>query len=114
MTVKSVSYHPSLIDRLRNPAYAAAFLNAILEEVDPEPELLKSSLLDISEALGDRMNPIALQAHQEQLGCLLATSNPVSIEDLMIWLEPFGLRLLVIANTTSDDRDTYLSIDEAS
>ena len=64
--------------------------------------------------MGDRMNPIALQAHQEQLGCLLATSNPVLIADLMIWLEPFGLQLLVIANTTSDDRDTYLSIDEAS
>ena len=113
-SVKSVSYHPSLIDRLKNPAYAAAFLNAILEEVDPEPELLKSSLLDISEALGDRMNPIALQAHQEQLSQLLATLNPVSIADLMIWLEPFGLRLLVMANTTLDDRDTYLSIDEAS
>jgi DNA-binding phage protein len=103
MTVKSVSYHPSLIERLRNPTYAAAFLNAILEEADPEPDLLKSALRNISEALGDRMEPMALAAHQERLQLLLPPSKPLSIADLMTWLEPFGLRLLVMAQVPSEE-----------
>jgi DNA-binding phage protein len=112
MTVKSVDYHSSLIERLKNPAYAAAFLNAILEEVEPEPDLLKSALLDIAEALGDRMEPQVLEAHQGRLDVLLAKSNPLSIADLMNWLEPFGLRLLVMANGVA--QEGHASIGEAS
>jgi DNA-binding phage protein len=115
MTITSVSYHPSLIERLKNPAYAAAFLNAVLEEVDPEPDLLKSSLLNIAEALGDRMDSKELIAHQERLTLLLAKSNPLSIADLMTWLEPFGLRLLVMAAAMDDlDQAPYSSIGKAS
>jgi DNA-binding phage protein len=115
MTITSVSYHSSLIERLKNPAYAAAFLNAVLEEVDPEPDLLKSSLLNIAEALGDRMDAKELTAHQEWLTLLLAKSNPLSIADLMTWLEPFGLRLLVMATATDDlDQVPYSSIGQAS
>ncbi len=110
MTIKSVSYHPSLIDRLKNPAYAAAFLNAILEEAEPEADLLKSALLDISEALRTNMTPNDLQAHQARLNTLLKTTNPLSIVDLMTWLEPFGLRLLVMAQAD----DPSPAIDEAS
>jgi DNA-binding phage protein len=111
MTIKSVSYHPSLIDRLKNPAYAAAFLNAILEEAEPEADLLKSALLDISEALGTNMTPNDLQTHQARLNTLLKTANPLSIADLMTWLEPFGLRLLVMAN---DATESLPAIDAAS
>jgi DNA-binding phage protein len=111
MTVKSVSYHSSLIERLKNPAYAAAFLNAIWEEVEPESDLLRSALLNIAEALGDRMESQDLKAHQERLDGLLAKSNPLSIADLMNWLEPFGLRLLVMADGTQEG---YGAIGEAS
>jgi DNA-binding phage protein len=110
MTVKSVDYHLSLIERLKDPAYAAAFLNAILEEVEPEPDLLKSALLNIAEALGDRMEPRVLEAHQERLNILLAKSNPLSIADLMSWLEPFGLR----AMASGVAQEGYASIGEAS
>jgi DNA-binding phage protein len=111
MTIKSVSYHPSLIDRLKNPVYAAAFLNAILEEAEPEADLLKSALLDISEALGTKMATHDLQAHQARLNTLLKTANPLSIADLMTWLEPFGLRLLVMA---SEATESLPAIDAAS
>jgi DNA-binding phage protein len=116
MIIKSISYHSSVIDRLKNPAYAAAYLNAILEEVDPEPDLLKSALLNIAEALGDRLESSALIAHQDRLTVLLSNSNPLSIVDLMTWLEPFGLRLLVMTNPASDDAtpETYSSMSEAS
>jgi hypothetical protein len=81
MTIKSISYHSSVIDRLKNPAYAAAYLNAILEEVNPESDLLKSALLNIAEALGDRLESSALTAHQDRLTILLSNSNPLSIVD---------------------------------
>jgi DNA-binding phage protein len=109
MTVKSVDYHSSLIERLKNPAYAAAFLNAILEEVEPESDLLKSALLNIAEALGDRMESQDLKTHQVRLDGLLAKPNSLSMADLMDWLEPFGLRLLVIANDGTQERDTAIS-----
>ncbi len=116
MTVKHISYHSSVIERLKNPAYAAAYLNAILEEVELEPDLLKSALLNIAEALGDRLEPGFLEIHQDRLTVLLSNSNPLSIVELMAWLEPFGLRLLVMASPTLDDvtPEIYSSIDEAS
>ena len=116
MTIKSISYHSSVIKRLQNPAYAAAYLNAILEEVDPEPDLLKSALLNIAEALGDRLEPTMLNTYKDRLTVLLSNSNPLSIVDLMTWLEPFGLRLLVMSHPTSDDITPvpYSSIGEAS
>lgn len=116
MTVKSISYQSSVIERLKNPAYAAAYLNAILEEVDPEPDLLKSALLNIAEALGDRLDPSVLNAHKDRLTILLSNSNPLSIVDLMTWLEPFGLRLLVMSHPASDyiTPESYSSIGEAS
>ena len=116
MTVKSISYHSSFIERLKNPAYAAAYLNAILEEVNPEPDLLKSALLNIAEALGDCLEPAVFNAHKDHLTVLLSNSNPLSIVDLMTWLEPFGLRLLVMSHPGSDDLtpESYSSIGEAS
>jgi len=42
-----------LITSLQDPEEAAAYLEAILEEEDPEPELLKVALLNVAEALGD-------------------------------------------------------------
>ena len=116
MTVKSISYQSSVIERLRNPAYAAAYLNAILEEIDPEPNLLQSALLNIAEALGDRLDPAVLDTHKDRLTVLLSNSNPLSIVDLMTWLEPFGLRLLVMSHPTSDDitPESYSSIGKAS
>jgi DNA-binding phage protein len=115
MTVKSQPYRPALIQRLKNPAYAAAFLNAILEETDPEPELLESALRDIATALGDRLTSAQLEAHQDRLYQLLAKSHRLSIADLMTWLEPFGLRLLVMANLPPDENQVSSSpIAEAS
>ncbi len=46
----SDSYHPSKIERLKDPEYAAAYLTAILEEKDPEPELLARAIKDVIEA----------------------------------------------------------------
>ena len=46
----SDSYRPSKIERLKDPEYAAAYLTAILEEKEPEPELLARAIKDVVEA----------------------------------------------------------------
>ena len=46
---KSTAYQPDLIDNLRNPRESEAYLNAALEENDPELFLL--ALRNVAEAL---------------------------------------------------------------
>lgn len=40
----SVSYEDFIIEKLQNPEHAAGFITAILEEENPEPELLRNAL----------------------------------------------------------------------
>lgn len=85
---KSVSYRDSLIVRLKNLEYAAAYIEAILEEKDPEPELLKHALQDVAEALGDKQQ-------LEQLDRLLSVEGMAEIYKLQLWLNQLGLKLSV-------------------
>lgn len=69
----SDSYHPYLISHLKDPSYAALYIEAILEEEDPEPELLKMALSHVAEALGEQnMTPEQAKLHQEKLDELLS------------------------------------------
>jgi len=97
MMPKRVDYHPSLLERLKNPEYAIAFINAILEEPDPEPELLHSALLDVATALGAvHMTSEQLQQHQLKLDQLLAQSSSQSLFQLSGWLNQLGLKLTLV------------------
>jgi DNA-binding phage protein len=50
---KTRSYHEYLINSLQNPLESAAYLWAILQEENPEPQLLKVVLEDVLSALGE-------------------------------------------------------------
>ncbi|MCL1464188.1 DNA-binding protein [Argonema galeatum] len=91
---KSVPYRESLISRLKNPEYAAGYIEAILEEKDPEPELLKQALQDVAEALGDKQ-------HLEKLDLILSVEGSAEIYHLGLWLNELGLNLTVTVK--SDD-----------
>ena len=86
--IKSVSYHQSLISRLKNPEYSAMYIESILEEKDPEPELLKTALADVAEALGEKH-------HLEKLDRILSVEGSAEIYQLGLWLEELGLKLTV-------------------
>ncbi len=107
---KSVDYYPSLIERLKNPEYAIAFITAILEEPEPEPELLHSALSDVATALGAaQMTPNALHQHQENLNQLFAQLEPQSLFQLNEWLNQLGLKLTLapcqpVEQTLTDGR----------
>ncbi len=91
----SDSYSDYLISRLQDPEEAAAYIEAILEEQDPEPELLKVALVDVVQALGpSRMTPDQAKSHQQEVENLLAEDSQV-IYRLAAWLQQLGLRLTV-------------------
>ena len=90
------SYHQYLIESLKQPAEAAAYLWAILQEENPEPQLLQSALEDILEALGDtRLSPEEMERQKYKLNILLEQQGKVAIYSLGEWLQKLGLELTV-------------------
>lgn len=97
-TPKSASYHPFLISRLKEPEYAAAYIEAFFEEKDPEPELLEVVLGNVAEALGEaHLSPEQAKQHREQLAKLLSLQGSDAVYRLALWLEVLGLRLSITA-----------------
>jgi len=92
------SYHQYLIESLKQPTEAAAYLWAILQEENPEPQLLKSALEDILEALGNtQLSPEAIEQQKDKLNILLEQQGKVAIYSLGEWLQKLGLELTVKA-----------------
>ncbi|MGI2902505.1 DNA-binding protein [Tolypothrix sp. VBCCA 56010] len=104
---KSLPYHDFLISHLKDPSYAAGYIEAILEEEDPEPELLKMALSNVAEALGEQnMTPEQAKVHREKLDELLSQSNSEAIYNLGTWLNALGLKLTVTVVEKADDSNT--------
>jgi len=92
----SDSYHDYLVKSLQDPEEAAAYLEAILEEEDPEPELLKVALLDVAEALGKaHVTSEQRKFHSEKLNGILSQSGSLEVYGLANWLSDLGLKLTV-------------------
>jgi hypothetical protein len=92
------SYHQYLIESLKQPTEAAAYLWAILQEENPEPQLLKSALEDILEALGStQLSPEEIEQQKDKLNILLEQQGKVAIYSLGEWLQKLGLELTVKA-----------------
>lgn len=62
---KSVSYHSYLMQALKEPKRAEGYLEAALEENDPE--LLQDVVNDVIEAIGDLPDLVALQKAKQVL-----------------------------------------------
>lgn len=95
MAVKSKkSYQTDLIEGLKNPKEAAAYLNAAIEEGDRE--LLLLALRNIAEAQGG-ISAIAEKAHlnREHLYRLLSKRGNPEIKSFMMLLHAMGLELQV-------------------
>ncbi|MDX2243773.1 MAG: transcriptional regulator [Leptolyngbyaceae cyanobacterium bins.302] len=102
------SFHEYLIKSLQNPEEAAAYIEAVLEEEDPEPILLKSALLDVVEAFSKaRLSPEQAELQRQKLDHVLSLHGSQAIYGLMTWLNDIGLTLSVTVQaqeaTTQDD-----------
>jgi DNA-binding phage protein len=72
----SDSYREFLIECLKDPEHAAGYIEAILEEKDPEPELLRNALRKVAEAHAES-NKLSESAkeHHEKLDKILTQSG---------------------------------------
>lgn len=90
---KTHSYHEYLIQSLQQIEEAAAYIQAILEEREPEPELLPIVLGDVVKAQGDVANMTEIDKQNwEKLQELLKASGGEEIYRFINLLKALGLR----------------------
>jgi DNA-binding phage protein len=102
----SISYHPYLISKLKDPNFAGVYLETHFEEDEqPEPELLKLALGHVLEALGEsKMTTEQVQSQSQKLDELLSQPGNQSIYALAAWLNALGLKLTVVPSEKKMDR----------
>lgn len=93
----SDSYQDYLVSRLKDPSYAALYLETHLEErEDPDPGLLKLALSDVFEALSQsKLTSEQADLHRRELDKVLSQQGSDVIYGLSQWLEGLGLKLTV-------------------
>lgn len=109
----SDSYHNALIESLKDPKYAAVYLETHLEEDEDEfdPELLKLAFSHVLEALGEaNLTPEQAKLHYEKLNELFAQRGIDAIYGLTTLLNLLGLKLTVtVAEKSRINNQTALA-----
>jgi len=98
MSTVTVPYVEGLRERLRNPVQAAAYLDAALEDGDPEVFLL--ALRDVAEARGLSAVAQESQLNRENLYRMLSRQGNPQLSSLSALLKSMGLRLSVQVEQT--------------
>ncbi len=97
-TSRSSSYHDYLISSLKDPEHAAAYIGVMLEldEVGPEPELIRSALKDVVDARVqmNNLSEVAKQ-HYEKLDKMLSETGGAEIYALIEFLDALGFRMAI-------------------
>lgn len=96
---KVISYHGDLITALKDPAEAAAYLDAALEEGDPELFLL--ALRNVAEAQGGLLKiSRKTKLNRANLYRMLSRKGNPELFSLESLLQALGLRLAVEVRTS--------------
>jgi DNA-binding phage protein len=104
------SYHQYLIKSLKDPVEASAYLEAILQEENPESQLLKVALENILEALGDtKLSPDEIALQKQKIEELFNQSGSEVIYNLAQWLQKLGLELNITIAQKSPSINQKLS-----
>lgn len=95
-TPTSDSYQNYLVESLKDAEEAAAYIEAILEVENPEPQLLSSALNDVIDARL-RMNNLSdvAKLNWERLKQMLLNSSGAEIYQLVALLDTLGFKLSV-------------------
>ncbi len=93
MSVLTKSYRDSLLENLQDPAGAAAYLDAALEDEDSRVFLL--ALRDVAEARGISRVAAEADLNRESLYRMLSEEGNPRLSSLEALLHAFGLRLAV-------------------
>jgi hypothetical protein len=84
----SRDYQEYLVNSLQDAEKSAGYITAILEEEDPEPELLVAALADVAAALG-------CDKDREWVKDFDANNKSQAVYELAEWLNRLGLQLTV-------------------
>jgi DNA-binding phage protein len=92
----SDSYREFLIECLKDPEHSAGYIEAILEEKDPEPELLRNAFRKVAEAYA-KSNQLSESAkqHHERLDKMLTQSGCAEIYTFVELLDALGFRVAI-------------------
>jgi probable addiction module antidote protein len=95
MMSRSKSYKADLLQRLADPVYAQKYLNAALEDEDPEVFLL--ALGDVADAQVGGMTNLAsmTQLNRENLYRMLSQKGNPELRSLSTILNALGFRLAI-------------------
>ena len=104
---KSLPYHDFVMARLKDPSYAAVYLEThfeLDEGEEPDEALIRLALSVVAEALGQpKMTPEEYELHLKQLDELLSHQGSDTIYNLGTWLNALGLKLTVAVCTDTED-----------
>lgn len=101
-----IRFHHYLIESLQDHDHAAAYIEAILEEEDPEATLLKSALHDVVEAFSKTtMSPEQAELQRQKLDEILSQPGSQAIYGLVNWLGEIGLRLSVAVQDHDNEHE---------
>lgn len=93
---RSDSYQNYLVESLKDNEEAAAYIEAILEVENPEPQLLSSALNDVIDARLSMNNlSEAAKINWERLQQMLVLSSGAEIYQLVALLNTLGFSLVV-------------------
>jgi DNA-binding phage protein len=92
----SDSWLNALIESLKNPAEAAAYLSVALEAESPDSQLLRAAIKDVIDArlLANNLSKQA-KVHHEKLDKMLSESGAAEIYTSIALLDALGFRLIV-------------------
>ncbi|KYC43910.1 transcriptional regulator [Scytonema hofmannii PCC 7110] len=103
---KTKSYHSFLIESLKDPNEAAAYLNAALEEQDPQLFLL--AVRNVAEAHGEIAKLLeTTQLNQDNLHQMLAKAENPTLYNFASILDILGFKLAI---TVKESNQTTKSV----
>ena len=110
----SDSYREYLIESLKEPEESAGYLEAILEEKDAEPELLRNAIRKVIEAR-IRMNALSDSAKEchERLEKMLTVSSGSEIYCFVELLEALGFKLGISVEDGELGAESEMMIEES-
>jgi probable addiction module antidote protein len=98
MIKASIPYKPTLLEGLKDPKEAAEYLNAALEEKEPEFFLL--ALRNVAEAHGIKKLAEDAQLNRESMYRMLSEQGNPQLSSLTSILKEVGLRLAIEVEET--------------
>ncbi|MFM9266131.1 DNA-binding protein [Tychonema sp. BBK16] len=112
---RSDSYREYLIESLKDPEESAGYLEAILEEKDAEPELLRNAIRKVIEAR-IRMNALsdAAKHYHERLDKMLTASSGSEIYCFVELLEALGFKLEISVEDSELGAESESMIEESN